>query len=368
MHPVLRLSFSLAVCLALLAAPAAPALATEPAWLGDANCRIAPLKPAPTGEVTWTGGCVDGYASGKGTLAWTWPRLGKATLEATLVRGEASGEAVLALPQIIYQGMTRNGMPEGQGYLQFEGWGWYEGEFVNGAPHGKGTHLRVDRSRYTGDWVDGERHGQGQATFASGGSYTGGWKNDRFDGQGAIVYAGAGHKYEGLFQDGRVAGLPAAEVARGHYSADGEVSGTFLRNGGVVAYLPFKAAWDALTPAQQNAFRKNYPALEAGDEPPFPVKGEGRLFDKVHEINQILGPVKGNLGVYVVVGKDGKALSVTSYGAPRRRSCVRCRRSSCASNTSRRCAGAHPARWSTWSTSLLVLSTEPARRRPAAAS
>lgn len=316
MHPVLRLSLFLTVSCSLLGASAAPSLAAEPAWIGAANCRIAPIKPAPAGDVRWTGGCADGYASGKGTLAWTWPDLGNATLDATLVRGEASGEGLLELPHLIYEGTTRNGMPEGQGYVQIEGWGWYEGEFVNGAPHGKGTHLKVDRSRYTGDWINGERNGQGQATFATGGSYTGSWKNDRFDGQGAIVYAGAGHKYDGLFQDGRVAGLPAAEVSKSRYSADGEVNEPFLRGGGVVAYLPLSAAWDALTPAQKNAFRKNYPALEAGDEPPFPAKGEGRLFDKVHEINQILGPVKGNLGVYVVVGADGKPLSVTSYGAP----------------------------------------------------
>lgn len=300
----------------VFAAAAMPAMAAEPVWLGAPDCRIAPIEPLPTGAVSWTGGCAGGYASGKGTLAWTWAGIGKATLDTTLARGEASGEGILELPRFLYQGGTRNGKPEGQGYLEVEGWGWYEGAFMHGAPHGKGTHVRVDRSRYTGDWVNGARHGQGQATFTSGGSYTGSWKDDSFDGQGAIVYAGAGHTYEGLFEHGRVAGLPPLDIPTKRSSTDGEVSGIFLPGAGIVGYRPVKAPWDALTTAQKNTFIRNYPALEAGDEPPFPAKGEGYLLEEVQRINQILGPVKGNLSVYVLVGKDGKGLSVTSYGAP----------------------------------------------------
>lgn len=309
--------FRYAASLTLFAFLSTPAIGqvAEANYLGKADCRIARLEPAPeNGEVSWTGSCVDGYASGKGVLAWTSAH-GKVTLEATLVHGEANGEAVLELGELIYQGTTRNGVPHGQGYIQREAWGWYEGEFAGGLPHGKGTHLQVDRSRYTGDWVKGKRHGQGEATFATGGSYAGGWKNGKFDGQGAIVYAGAGHKYTGLFQDGRVAGLPKAEVAEGSYGFDGEVKPPYPKDG-VVAYLPMRAAWDQLATAQKNKFRNNYPALEAGDEPPFPVKGEGLLFEKVERMNRTFGPVQGKLSVYVLVGKDGKPLRVTAYGAP----------------------------------------------------
>ena len=314
MHPV-----RLFVSLTLFAASAAPALAEEPAWLGAADCRIAPLEPSPEGvasEVSWTGGCVDGYASGKGTLAWTWPNSGKVTLDTTLVRGAASGEGVLKYGNNIYEGTTRNGMPEGQGYLQVEGWGWYEGAFVGGAPHGKGTHIKVDRSRYAGDWSNGVRHGQGEATFATGGSYAGSWKNDAFDGQGAIVYAGAGHTYEGLFQDGRVAGLAAAEIAKGVYRSTGGLRWSPAPDEGTTSELPMNARWDELTPGQKNAFRAGYPALEAGDEPPFPAKGQGPLVDTVQRMNYTFGGVKGELIVHVLVGKDGKPLSVTAFGAP----------------------------------------------------
>lgn len=314
MHPLpcRRLSRVLAGSAFLLGA-SGMAFAAETAWLGKADCRIAPLKMASPAEVSWTGGCVDGYASGKGVLAWTLPVLGKVTLDATLVRGEASGDAVFQARGYIYQGTTRNGIPHGEGYFQQEsnGGGWYEGAIVDGLPHGKGTYLNVDRSRYTGDWVAGKRHGRGEASFTTGGSYRGEWKNDVFDGQGSIVYAGAGHKYEGAFQDGRVAGLPTPEVAAGRYAIEGRADKQW-----VVGHLPVKAAWDDLAPAQKNAFLKHYPALEAGDEPPFPVKGQGPLLEQVGRINQTLGPVAGNLAVYVLVGKDGKPLSVTAYGAP----------------------------------------------------
>lgn len=302
--------------LALLAACCAPAQAAEPAWLGKADCRIAPLKEAPSGEVSWTGGCADGYASGKGVLAWTWPLLGKVTLEATLVRGEASGDAVFRWEGYSYAGTTRNGVPHGEGYIQYEnGFGWYEGEIVDGLPHGKGTHLSLDRSRYTGEWDHGRRHGQGEASFATGGSYTGDWKNNVFDGEGAIVFAGAGHKYKGRFEDGRVAGVPKPERAQHPDTSKGDIPGGFIRHR-VLPYLPGKGPWHALTPAQQNAVRKNYPALETGDEPPFPLKGELPLFDEVGRINQAFGPVRGMLGVHVLIGKDGTPLSVTAFGAP----------------------------------------------------
>jgi hypothetical protein len=311
MHPV-RLIFSLT----LFAASAAPVLAEEPVWRGTENCRIAPLEPAPSGDVSWTGSCVDGYASGKGTLAWTSASLGKMTLDGTLEHGTASGEAVLKFGNTIYEGTTMNGMPHGQGYLQVEGWGWYEGAFADGAPHGKGTHIKVDRSRYAGDWVKGVRHGHGEATFTTGGSYSGSWQNDVFEGQGAIVYAGAGHTYAGLFHEGRVAGLPAAQVEKGVYRSTGGLRWSAAPDEGTTSELPMHARWEELTPGQKNAVRARYPALEAGDEPPFPAKGQGPLFDTVQRMNITFGLVKGKLTVHVLVGKDGKPLSVTAFGAP----------------------------------------------------
>lgn len=307
--------------LALLAALplAAPAAAAEPSWLGAANCRIAPLQPAPRdGEVSWKGACVDGYASGRGVLAWRSDKRDNYSIAATLVRGDAAGEALLKTPEYTYTGTLKDGLPHGQGYFEYAaGGGWYEGEVAAGLPHGQGIRLKLDRSRHTGVWVAGKRNGWGEATFSNGGSYTGSWKNDKFDGQGKIVYAGSGRTWEGLFRDGRVAGLPEPEVAKGSYAIRAKAAGSrALMEDRVTGYVPLTAGWNDLTPAQQNRVRQAYPALEAGDEPPFPAKGERALFDAVARINEALGVVEGVLGVHVLIGKDGKPLTVTTYGAP----------------------------------------------------
>jgi hypothetical protein len=300
----------------LLGALSFAAPAAEPAWLGEADCRIAPLRPAPPAGVRWKGDCVDGYASGKGVLAWSGER-GSYSIEATLLRGEVSGSAVMKTPGYTYTGTLKAGVPHGQGFFAYlPPIGWYEGEVADGRPHGKGEKLDTNRSQYAGEWAKGRRSGYGEAVFTTGGSYKGQWKDDKFHGQGRIVYAGSGHSYEGLFENGRVAGLAAPQVSTGRYAIKENTVGSHIRQDRVVAYLPLHAGWDQLTPEQKNTMRTNYRALEAGDDPPFPAKGEGPLFDAVRRINTKLGVVEGALTVHVLVGKDGKPLKVTTYGVP----------------------------------------------------
>lgn len=314
LHLVRRSPISLAA-LSIIAAFHAPALAADPAWLGAADCRIAPLQSVQA--ASWSGACTDGYASGKGVLAWKTDK-GQTRLDAVLVRGEPSGEAMLTTPDYTYTGTVRNGVPHGRGKFAYPGsGGYYEGEVADGLAHGKGTRVHTELSRYTGDWAAGKRHGRGEASFATGGSYTGEWKNDRFDGQGRIVYAGSGRSFEGRFQDGRVAGAPALETASGRHAITGAKTGTHVRQNQVVAYLPVDTSWAEMTPAQQNALRANYPALEAGDEPPFPKWGERVLFENIHRFNRALGPSEGQLAMHVLVGKDGKPKNVSTHGVIR---------------------------------------------------
>lgn len=304
--------------LLLLATLSYPVLAhaAEPAWMGEANCRFAPIMGSTATDVRWNGACIDGYASGKGVLAWR-DKPGAISLEATLVRGEVSGSVIMKWAGTTYKGTVQDGMPHGQGYFEFlPPNGEYEGEVAAGRPHGKGEKLDTNRSYYTGEWAQGKRNGYGEAVFTTGGSYKGQWKDDKFHGKGAIVYAGSGRTYEGLFEDGRVAGLPAPEIGRGRYAIKESSLASNIAEARVTSVLPLNASWDELTPAQQNVVRQHYPALQAGDDPPFPVKGEGGILDAVRRINQKLGAATGYLGVQVLIGKDGKPLSVTTYGAP----------------------------------------------------
>lgn len=311
----------MAVSLTLFACLGTPAFgqAAESDYLGKADCRIAPLEPVPgNGKVTWTGACEDGYASGKGILAWRTKKEGEITLEATLVRGEVSGEGILTKEAAYkYTGSLKNGVPHGRGFFAYEnGKGWYEGEVANGLPHGEGERLYLDRTRYVGQLVEGNRHGRGEATFTTGGSYSGEWQDDRFHGQGKIVYAGSARSFEGRFEDGRIAGQqkPVASTAR-HALTD-QRSLAFPRPALVSGTVPLRASWDKLTEAEKNTVRSKYAALEAGDEPPFPEQGERALFTQVVAINQKTGLNVGDLVVHVLVEADGRPKTATAYGAP----------------------------------------------------
>jgi hypothetical protein len=271
-----RLLLALSISLTLNAAAA-----DKPVWYGEANCRIAALEPHPAGDfVKWRGKCKDGYADGAGVLEWGVWGHGDRTLEANLARGEVVGEGTLVDEKGTYIGTFRNGVPHGQGYFKYaDGDGLYEGGVANGLREGAGIFIARDRSRYEGGWKADKRHGHGRETFARGGSYEGGWKDDQFDGHGKIVYAGSGRTFEGQFENGRVAGTPAPEVDTTPKFSMRETEPASSRSRtpefALRSNVPFDAKWTELTVAQQNSFKKGYPALESGDEPPYPTDGWG---------------------------------------------------------------------------------------------
>lgn len=313
--------------LCFLVVRVACAFAAAPAFCADAlpyhgpeNCRIAQLEPAPAGDpVRWSGQCKAGFAEGPGVLEWRAAGQGALRLEATLVRGAVSGQGKLKYDQGRYSGTLRNGLPHGQGYFEYGGdGGWYEGEVRDGKRHGYGIHLGIDRSSYEGQWQDDYRHGAGRASFALGGSYDGEWRNGKFDGRGTIVYAGSGHRYAGRFAGGRVLGVPPAKVDTGSYilkSAE-PPTGSHLPLKLASAKVPVNARWGELTPAQQNRVKVEYEALEHGDEPPFPVHGSRELLDAVSQISGAFPAVAGVLRLYVLVGADGTASTVSAVRSP----------------------------------------------------
>ena len=81
-----------------------------PDWITTANqpCKVWNAQPQPDQSVTWSGACVDGFASGKGILRW-----------------------------------TENGKPDLQ----------YDGEFKEGKRNGPGV-ITVDGFSVEGVWMD----------------------------------------------------------------------------------------------------------------------------------------------------------------------------------------------------------------------
>lgn len=290
--------------------PVAAAPATEaPTWLGDADCRIAPLLPRSVDNaVSWSGGCKDGHAEGKGVLEWRTQHSGKRRVEATLVRGEIAGEATLHYDGGKYIGPFKQGMPHGAGYFSSARDGSrYEGDVVDGRREGTGVQVALDGSSYQGQWQANKRHGIGKAVYTLGGSYEGEWRDNRFHGQGRIVYGGSGRTYTGEFVEGRPVG--AAPAHAGDYERFG-----LKDDHPATAFAPMDATWQELTPEQQTRVRSNYPALDDADEPPYPLDGRRAFHEKVAKLYRQFTDYRGDALVHVTVDADGKPTSVSTYG------------------------------------------------------
>jgi hypothetical protein len=310
-------TFLLAISFAL--ASSAAGAADSPAhssWYGKAECRIAPVDTPPISEVRWNGACKDGYAEGRGMLFWRAPEGFRHELDGTLVRGAIQGVATLTWDNgASYVGTFAGGKPHGQGYFR-SAMGQYEGEVVNGLPEGAGIFLYPNGDRYEGQWKGGVKEGQGRMRYVLGGSYDGEWHQDNRHGHGVLVYAGSGRRYEGEFVDDRVAGTPAPVVTKETYSLNRPDAyvGTNIKSKTVHgSAVPLDRSYAQLTPAQRQLVNARFPALEEGDEPPYPLTGMRRFYTLASDA---IGKyeTEGILYVHVLVGADGRAISVTSKG------------------------------------------------------
>lgn len=92
-------------------------------------------------------------------------------------------------------------------------------------------------------------------------------------------------------------------------------TGSHLPRNVATSPLPFDKRYGDFTEAQKDVLRRQYEALEAGDEPPFPMHGLGPLFRIVAKLDRSLltaGPVKAA----VQVDAEGKPVAVRMLDAP----------------------------------------------------
>lgn len=308
-----------ALLLSVVALASSAHAAELPAFHGPADCRIAPVKPAPPdNEVSWSGACKDGYADGAGTLNWRAENKAKWKLEATLARGDIAGQATLTSGEATYIGTFKNGVPHGTGYFKSADGDQYEGGVVDGVREGPGQFVHKDGSTYDGHWKQGKRHGYGKAVFAIGGSYEGEWQADHFHGKGKIVYAGSGRVYEGEFVGGRVPGSAALNAEKGEFAlkADQPSIGTNILHNRAVGFLPLDVTWQTMSEGQRDLVRSFFPALEDGDEPPYPLKGTRAFYKGISGVYKHFTDVQGTALLHVTVGADGVPKTVKAIGAP----------------------------------------------------
>jgi hypothetical protein len=303
-----------AACLFALFTVSAAACASEPA------CQLAGPAIAANETVVWKGACKDGFADGAGVLERSRRGVFSDTLvasyEVTMVQGRIEGAGKIKYANgNAFTGNFKDGRRDGPGYMAYANGDQLEVDFRDDLPNGAGVLLLSSGAGYEGGWKDGKFDGIGTRTYQLGGSYAGAWKAGKWHGKGVLTYAGSGRKLAALFDNGRVAGAPAAGQP-----ADEQL--VIHRDGSKSAkQTPMSISqtsdrpYEKLTAAEQAAFREAYPTLAPGDEPPYPLNGPRAVYEWIRKAQHKL-MVEGDLRIDVVVGKDGKVVSVTTLGKP----------------------------------------------------
>jgi len=103
-------------------------------WISDPTngCRVWSPAPSPNETIAWNGGCLGGYAQGRGVLQW-----------------------------------YVDGRPARRD----------EGEFRDGKLTGAGLRVEPDGGRYEGFWRGGRAHGAGRYVAPDGNVFEGFWRN-----------------------------------------------------------------------------------------------------------------------------------------------------------------------------------------------
>lgn len=201
----------------------------KPYWIKDQNgCSIWNPSPRPNETVTWSGGCKNGKAHGRGELKWfsdgtltqhykTVPNSdGKAgTGHVDLVEYDKDGRF-----EFSFVGQWKNGRNHGQGTETWANGDKYVGQYSNGNRTGQGTYTwgpgtKWAGGKYVGQWKNGKQHGQGSYTWADGGKYLGQWKIGKKHGHGTKTWAN-GSKYVGQFRDDQIHGQGTTNYPNGN--------------------------------------------------------------------------------------------------------------------------------------------------------
>jgi len=153
-------------------------------WLIDANssCSLFDANAKAGDSVSWSGGCADGLATGKGTATFT-----------------NGGKQFESFTGEFSKGIAQDG-PVSVGW----GGGWhYDGNEVGGQFSGAGVLVNDAKDRFEGIWVAGKMTGHGTLVRANGERYDGEWRDDLPNGDGTLTRAD-GKVVKGLFQDGKL--------------------------------------------------------------------------------------------------------------------------------------------------------------------
>ena len=223
MKKLTALSLSIAIC-------AVPTFAySADFWveIEGKDCKVWSDEPVANANVSWTGACIDGLASGEGQLEWksegklvlvydgamaggklnglgvakVYDEAGSVTTtEAVFVDGQADG--VVSMEDAkgnIFQGSLVDGRPDGIGFARVNDEEYFGG-FENGARNGLGFVIS-DKEIYVGEFKENVASGSGVVEDNKGGRFHGQFADGVPNGYGTYV-AADGVIYQGKFKDG----------------------------------------------------------------------------------------------------------------------------------------------------------------------
>ena len=159
--------------------------------------------PGPPDSVAWTGGCLDGKASGSGTETMRWDD-GSITLrgEGSYVDGRRHGRWVLPHGDGVLGGTFVNGEKHGHWVMHFGGGNVWEGSYANGRMHGHWVLSWANGDVWEGPFAHGEKHGHWKLRHADGGISVGPYVNGKQHGHWVNRYSD-GSSREGPYVFGR---------------------------------------------------------------------------------------------------------------------------------------------------------------------
>jgi hypothetical protein len=175
----------------------------------DGGCLVWDPLPQPEETITWSGACVEGKASGRGTEVSRYR-----------VDGTRKEER--------YTGDMLGGRLHGHGTLLYDNGDRYEGEYAQSKRVGRGTYTHANGDRYEGEFTNDRRTGRGTFTYHQGGRYEGDFVNGLFEGAGTFTFPD-GSRYEGRFKNGMANGPGTLTGSTGDVLSGNWVNGCLRR-------------------------------------------------------------------------------------------------------------------------------------------
>ena len=121
--------------------------------------------------------------------------------------------------QVSYTGGCANGLANGRGIARGTNGVYYDGGFLAGLKSGEGTKLYSNGDAYTGGWVADAREGQGTYIFGENSPWRGDrshgqWVGDKRHGDGVYIFAPDGVRMETQFFAGAPIGYAPPSIVQ----------------------------------------------------------------------------------------------------------------------------------------------------------